>query len=221
MRVLFLVAILNPIVLCISKKIKYNSYYFIGLILVYIIYLIIISINTQLDGIAKLIFDNIIVSSIGWGLIASIGIRLKELSKKELYIYASIFLLVFICLAFKYNFESTQNYKYPPTMYYISYGVFVSLFLLIILDFKYIYNIFNNRFVKYISVNSLWVYFWHIIPVYILDIYGSYITIINSNFITRFIFICISTLIITIIQEYIQSKIRNTKEMRIISSNIK
>ena len=70
------------------------------------------------------------------------------MSKKELYIYGSISLIIFICLAYHYNFDSTQNYKYPPTIYYISYGVFVSLFLLIILDFECIYNIFTHIYFK-------------------------------------------------------------------------
>ncbi len=214
MRVFFLIAILNPIILYISNKIKYNRNYFIGLILIYILYLGLISINSKLSGVIKLIFENIIISLIGWGLIGSIGIRLKKMSKKELYIYGSISLIIFICLAYHYNFDSTQNYKYPPTIYYISYGVFVSLFLLIILDFECIYNIFNNRCVKYISTNSLWLYFWHIIPIYILKIYGSSIPLINSNFITRFIFIFTFAMIITIIQGYAKTKIRHKKRCK-------
>ena len=78
MSVFFLIAILNPIILYISNKIKYNRNYFIGLILIYILYLGLISINSKLSGVIKLIFENIIISLIGWGLIGSIGIRLKK-----------------------------------------------------------------------------------------------------------------------------------------------
>lgn len=201
MRVFFLVAIINPIILYISNKIKNTTKYFILLLLVYIVYLGFISINSRLNGLLRLIFENMIVYSIGWGLISAIGIRLKTLSKKELFIYASIFLFIYIFCMIKYNFESTQNYKYPPTIYYMSYGILVTLVLLIILDIKYIYNILNNKFVVYTSINSLWLYFWHIIPIFILNMYGEYIPILNNSFITRFIFIFGFALIITIIQE--------------------
>lgn len=206
MMVFFLVAILNPIILCMSNKVKSNTRYFLGLLLMYIVYLLLVSINSKLNGLIKVIFQNIIVYSIGWGLIAAIGIRLKRLNKKELFIYAGIFLLIFVFFMFKYNFESTQNYKYPPTMYYISYGIFMSFVLLIILDIKYIYNLFNNNFVKYISTNSLWLYLWHIIPIYILDIYGEYVAIFNNNFITRFIFIFVFSLIVTVMHQKVKDK---------------
>ncbi|MDB8459165.1 acyltransferase family protein [Turicibacter sanguinis] len=211
MRVFFLVAILNPIILYISRNIKSNVNYFIVLMAIYIVYLGLVGINSQLNGLAKLIFENIIVVSIGWGLIAAVGIRLKKLNKKELFLYAGIFLIIFIFLMIKYDFTSTQNYKYPPTMYYISYGLFVSFTLLLLLDIKCIYNIFNNKIVKYISVNSLWLYFWHIIPIYILSIYGESLPILNDNFISRFIFIFVFALILTISQQKIHAKIAPIK----------
>lgn len=206
MMVFFLVAILNPIILDISNKVKSNTKYFIGLFLIYIIYLYIVGINSRLNGLVKVLFQGTIVYSIGWGLIAAIGIRLKKLNKKELFIYAGIFLLIFIFCMFKYNFDLIYNYKYPPTMYYLSYGIFMSLLLLIVLDIKCIYNIFDNEFVRYISKNSLWLYLWHIIPIYILEIYGNFIPILNSNFIIQFMFIFVFAFISTKIHQKIKDK---------------
>lgn len=209
MRVLFLVALLNPIILKISQKIISNTKYFIGLLLIYILYLGLISISTQLNGIVKLVFENIILHSIGWGIIAAVGIRLKKLNKKELFIYSGIFLLIFIFLMIRNNFASTQGYKYPPTMYYMSYGIFISFLLMILLDIKFIYNMFDNKFVKYISYNSLWLYYWHIIPIYILKIYEDFLYILNYNFITKYIFIFIFALIVTFEQQKVKDKMQN------------
>lgn len=213
MRVFFLVAILNPIILRISKKYKSNLNYFMLLLLIYVLYLGLITINSTLSGIIKLLFENIILHSIGWGLIAAVGIRIKELSKKELIIYAAIYLIIFIFLMFKLDFESTQNYKYPPTMYYISYGIFVSFLLFLVLDIKCIYNMFDNKFVKYISINSLWIYFWHIIPIFIIDIYGDIIPFVNNNFITRLIFIFTFALLFTELQRIVINKVNIKKSI--------
>lgn len=204
MRVFFLVAILNPIILKISNKIKSNLKYFLLLLSIYIIYLVTIFINSRLNGVIRFLFENILIVSIGWGLIASIGVRIKRLSKKELIIYSIIFLSIFVLLMIKYEFKSTQNFKYPPTMYYMSYGISVSFMLLILMDCKFIYNILNNSFVKYIARNSLWLYFWHIIPIFLLKQYKDYFIKININFVTRFIFIFTFALIVTIIQDKIK-----------------
>lgn len=203
MRVFFLIALVNPIILFCSNRVKCNMNYFVLLAIIYLVYLGIINVNLHLDGVARFIFENIILVSIGWGLIAAVGIRLKQLSRKELLLGASSFLLIFIFLMIKYNFESTQAYKYPPTMYYMSYGLFVSFVLLLILDIKCVYDFCDNRIVKYISLNSLTLYYWHIIPVYILDIYGDYLKMFNSNFISRFLFIFLFSMAGMVLQQNI------------------
>lgn len=213
MRVFFVVAILNPIVLKISNKIKNNRNFFILWVLIYISYFGLTNIN--LIGKSRFLFENILLYGIGWGLISSIGIRIKKITKQEMYIYTSIWLVIFMCLMFKYNFDSIQNYKYPPTMYYISYGMFISFILFIILDSRCIQSIFNNKFVEYISKNSLWIYLWHIIPTYILDIYGNLIPIINKNFIIKFIFIFTFSILTTRIQEIIKCRIQMYKLLKI------
>lgn len=165
MRVFFLVAIISPWILKISKSIKSNTAYFVGLLGVYNIYILVVFISFKMSPIIKVLIENSIIHTLGWGIIAAIGIRIKQLNRKELRIYTLIFLGIYIVSMISSGFSSTQGYKYPPTMYYMSYGIFMSLSLLQILRLKPVYKLFNNVVVKYIAANSLTLYFWHIIPI--------------------------------------------------------
>ncbi|MGF9856561.1 acyltransferase [Priestia endophytica] len=208
MKVFFIVAIISPIILGVSKKIKSNQLYWLVLISLYVLYSILLIINNSLTGKFQNLFDLFIVQGFGYGLIAAIGIRLKLLNRKEIITICMIFFFLFVFLMFKYDFISTQQFKYPPKIYYISYGLFMSFLLYILLDISQIHRLFNNKGVFFLSKNSLWLYFWHIIPIYILDIFGDRIPLINNYFITRFVFIFIIALFFTYIHENIKHRIK-------------
>ena len=59
----------------------------------------------------------------------------------------------------------TQDFKYPPSIYYFSYAIAVSMFLWLISPFSQ--TILESRkhvntLVMFIAHNSIWVYLWHI-----------------------------------------------------------
>jgi fucose 4-O-acetylase-like acetyltransferase len=56
--------------------------------------------------------------------------------------------------------QPTQIMKYPPTIYFISYALFVSYLLMSL--FKKI-DLKRNGAVEFISKSSLWIYLWHIL----------------------------------------------------------
>lgn len=59
---------------------------------------------------------------------------------------------------------SPQEAKYPARLYYLSYGVFVTMILLLITE-KKDRKVFHSRLVLCISKSSYWIYLWHIILV--------------------------------------------------------
>ena len=208
MRVFFIVALISPLLLYMSNKVKSDLYYFMILILAYLIYYLL---YIQLDNIHEpynKFYKLIILEGIGYSIIAAIGIRLLRLKNKSYttILIGSIFLFGF--LSIYYQFEPIQNFKYPPHLYYMSYGIMMTFILYKLLSVKQIHDKLNNIFIMFIAKHSLWLYFWHILTIYILHIFKPYLVYSNANFITRFIFIFGLALIITIIHNKISKKIK-------------
>jgi len=220
MRVFFLIALISPILLKLNLKIKNNNHYFLILFLIYGIYIIFQLIYNTLDGPLKVLFENFVLYGIGYGLIAAFGMRLKFLSNKEIYLWTIFFLVLFLGFMWYYQFSPTQNYKYPPQLYYISYGMFISLFLYIVLDVKVIRSICSNKLVMFISQNSIWLYFWHIIFIYLLKFSDKEIQPLFNNFIARFAFIFTLALVVTYIHSILKKVVYNFKKRVVIEKSI-
>lgn len=207
MRVFFLIALISPMLFKLNQRIESNKKYFLFLSAVYLVYVILQSIAFVFHGSLALFFKNFVLYGIGYGLVAAFGMRLKLLSKKELYAWTGAFFVIFLFFSWYYNFNSTQHYKYPPQLYYISYGMFVSLFLYIAFFIKPIQSFFNNKFIMFIARNSIWLYFWHIIFIYLLKFFGEELSIFANNFVTRFTFIFICALTVTYVHNLLKKKI--------------
>ncbi len=86
---------------------------------------------------------------------------------------ALIRIVLFISLSIYYfiktgSLQSVQTAKYPPRMYYLSYGLSWSIILMMFCN-KYNFRIFKNKTIRFISKHSMWIYLWHIL---ILDVYN-------------------------------------------------
>ena len=65
------------------------------------------------------------------------------------------------------SFVSTQLYKYPPTIYYLSYAFFaINAVFLAVKDIN-LNNALVRLIIVWLSSNSLWIYLWHIFAFYI------------------------------------------------------
>lgn len=207
MRVFFIVALICPFILRISMYLKSDFMYFTYLFFFYIIYLFLYQFIVDLNGIVLLFYINIVIYGLGYGFIVALGVRLPSLHNRKVDFLFCVFSIISIVLMYHYDFAKTQKFKYPPELYYISYGIFCSLFLYRILDFNIVKGALDNKFIRYISENSAWLYFWHIIFCYFIILFGSSLTFINDYFITRFLFLLLGALVITYLHQYILKKI--------------
>ena len=207
MRVFFIIALVSPLLLNISQKIRNHTIYLSLVIICLFIQLLFLYIYSKSGGVFAKGLEYILLPGLGYSVVAAIGIRLKRLHFKSLIVYTLSFLLIFILFLYLNDFHSTQLDKYPPGIHYLSYGVFCSLFLYIVLHFKPVFKIFDWRIVYFISRNSLWLYFWHIIPVQLIFVFGLDKSIAN-NFFTRFLFIFIVAFIFTYIHYRLKKKLK-------------
>ncbi|MGZ0043239.1 acyltransferase family protein [Paenibacillus ottowii] len=201
MYVFFVVSLFSPFFLQLSEKIESNNKYLLLLIFLYVIYHYSVNLNRLLPVILGGNLQNYILTPFGYCLIAAVGIRFKNLNKKEILMMTGGFLSMFLIFMLFYKFKSTQDFKYPPTIYYISYGLFMSFILYLIVNQKWVQNLIFNRFVFFYSKVSLNLYFFHIISIYTLNFYGENIPLISEYFIARFLFIISSAMLMTYLYE--------------------
>ncbi|MDN4634052.1 acyltransferase family protein [Priestia megaterium] len=214
MKVFFIIALVSPFILLLSKKIEDNKTYFLVIVIGFFIYAGLLHIYDSLNGAPKKIFEHFILQGLGYTLVAAIGIRIKQLTKSEVSFLCALFLVTSALLMVYHNYAPTQTYKYPPGLYYLSYGLFMSFLLYRLLDLEAIKGIFDNKFVYYISQNSLWLYFWHIIPVQLIFIYSKG-TVFEYSFLLRLLVIFVVACILTVSHDKLSNKTKVSSKKKI------
>lgn len=202
-------AIITPILF---KALKYlgTKKYLLFLGFMYPFYEFFVYIIANKDGFIAQIIKGFIIYAVGYGFVCGIGLAIKQMNKFQIYILMGLCCVAFIILVFFYSFSNTNIAKYPPTLYYLSYAVFMVLGLYQITQNRLFDRIKNSIAVRWISENSLWLYFWHIIPIKLLE--DELILLPLNNFVIRYIFVFGSAFILTKIQIYLKTIIKRCFE---------
>jgi len=167
-KIYIILALITPIAINLNRRVKSNSYYFLALILSYISYEIAVNVTTPLlHGITGKIFNQIFFIIIPYSILYFYGFRLAQLKAGNIMITAIISLIIFCALmVLKYidlgEFVPTENYKYPPTLYYFSYAFFAINVIYLLVSRISISSPIIKQVIIWLSSNSLWIYLWHI-----------------------------------------------------------
>lgn len=213
-KVYILLALVTPVALALNRRISSDFTYFTVLILAYLTYEVMVSlISPAVHGGAALLFDEVIFIVVPYAILYLYGFRLSALSRLQVLCLSFVSFALFACLAISKQIESgyfvpTQDYKYPPTVYYFSYA-FCALNLVYLACREL--RIIRPRcasIIRWLSSNSLWVYLWHIMGFYVwkftigysdgdflifvikaiyLFAFGVVVTLIQKKFVSRFI----------------------------------
>lgn len=213
-RVFLLMAVIAPFILAFAKRINgARKEVFLFMVIIIINEYFVKWLNMD-ESIAKKLVEFTFGYIISYGLVYYVGIRANCLKKGELWVLTSVFAIVFYILMILFKFPMINEMKYPPRLLYISYGIMVSLFILVIYNYmqkKFRGGVIQNCII-YISKNTLTIYFIHIFLVRSLE-YG----LINlgkfDNWIVRYIFTIGISVIITFIYTFLKRKcmVRDTK----------
>lgn len=167
MRVFLIIACILPILDLLMKQYSTKS---IGILMVGLILLqpiLIHLVNAIPSRIISLIIERTVIYTLGYTPIAILGLTIRRFSTKDLWL--SLFILAAAILIFVYthNMEfNPQAYKYPPQSLYVVYGMFWCILLWMIKPVVQQYV--TWRGFNYLSKHSMWIYLWHIIPIYAL-----------------------------------------------------
>lgn len=170
-RIFLTMALLAPFIYTFTKKVSNNIY-------IILFYLILFLNEFVANKCLSSAVGQMIIMTLPYALIFSLGIKINLLSNRALFFMASSFALFFIISGFTLfwefeDFVPNFDYKYPPRLYYLTYALFFVLFfwniryrIVKIVDYIGI-----NRFVLFVGSHTMWIYLWHIIIVVALKNY--------------------------------------------------
>lgn len=220
-RIFFSMAIIAPFLLKINNQLISNKAFFITLFVTYIIYEIFLYnsrliLPEELFKITKLI----ILFTVSYGVIFLFGIRIPSLKSKEIKLSILVFGIVFftslsILYAQNNKIIPTQQFKYPPQIYYFSYALFASLVLFYLTKFHES-KLYQLRLFQFIGRSTLWIYLWHW---FFIKVY-NYINI-DLHYFSKYMVIYSSTIVLVYVQTSLVSlvtdrKILNTNKNRLL-----
>lgn len=171
-RILVVLSLLSPIIWRHTNPLSATGIIFIitiGLILSELLF------ETHSDKLFDMVF-----MTIPYLMVYILGMNIKKFNSVQLLIIAIIASIVFITLCIYYGIQAdriitTAEYKYPPRLYYTSYGIACTLLLWICRKRieRLIGLLHLSQFTKFVGSHTYWLYLWHI-P--IVDIVGDAFT---------------------------------------------
>ncbi|MEH1785831.1 MAG: acyltransferase [Nostoc sp.] len=219
-RVFILMAIISTLILNLYRYLKNKKLFFIVLSIIYIFYEILFAISTKfnLDSIPLLsiLINKYLFYTIPYGCLFGLGVALPTMKQKSILIVGGLFLTIFLGLTgYLYCVQGAiplaQTFKYSPRLYYLSYGIFMSMFAFTLVDTlckKYNLNSQKNlvnKSIIFISASTLWIYLWHILFLYIEKLVVKNNSSLNSNYVGIFLIITILSIATTLAQKIIVS----------------
>lgn len=220
-RVFLLVAIVAPFIYFYSKRQLSNSRYLITLAASYLFCEIVLAIVMPLkSSLPATLFEYTIPYLIPYGAVFALGLRMPTLSRKQLIIVTLISFLGFITWACLYwmifdKLLFTQQFKYPPRSYYLSYAVFISCLIWMVSAkiINYLRRLNILSIILFIGQNSIWIYLWHI----------PLVEVVDSPFHFKYLIVFISALLITYLQvklvkDYLVPNVRSSSLKKNIRS---
>ena len=208
-KVYIILALITPISVRIMKLPISNAVYFMVLALFYVLYeCALIFITPLLPSYLLGVANNIVFIVFPYSILYLYGMRLSRLSNAHLIQISTLFFVVFIGISiFKYiqtgAFVLTQEYKYPPTIYYLSYAMGC-------LNLMYLFCRNINSYkqpvessIVWVSSNSLWIYLWHILAFYVWKFSGVEIQNEYFSFLAKSAALLSFGIVVTIFQTWV------------------
>lgn len=169
-RVFLLVALVSPFLFMLHQRTVSDGRYFFIIALGFLAFEFIRYLTLPyIDGGLFKLIGLITHYLIPFSLVFAVGLRLTSLPKKtlRLLLIASTVICVgfTIMLAIQFGrFVPTQEFKYPPSIYYISYSFIIAMILWMYANAieSILFKIKVHSLVMFIANNSIWIYLWHI-----------------------------------------------------------
>ena len=207
-RVFLLVMLITPLVVQVSVKVKSDFVYCTIIMVLLFLDQFFVHLSAHLNSrLAAEVIEDYIVYGVAYIVPFSLGVRLKDVSKKSMILYGCFLLFVFILLCLN-SLKTGHNpvgisaeYKFPPRPYFIVYGSLISVLLWT--TKKWWGRITNNRITSFIGQNTIWIYLWHI-P------FALFATVFMHNWFFKYVFVFGLAFLFFWVQYKVVKKINNS-----------
>jgi len=172
-RVFLIVAMLSPLLLVMHKSLMTIKRFVLVLLSVFVIYQIVaFALHEYSAMLWYKVFENSILEAFPYFLLFGFGMIVLECDKNQRLKILTAAGVTFIALAITLMMTGQsiflQDYKYPPSAFYMLYGVILSLVFFELSAFVRLDgHIFSASF-KFMGRGSLWIYLWHWWYLYLL-----------------------------------------------------
>lgn len=167
-RIFFINALLNPLLRKLTENYGFrisSAVLICGLAVSQLLYRFV---SPLLPGAAGKLFEYIVLYTLGYAMISLAGMLWEKGEKRERMILLGAFAAVFAGSLLIGGFRTISSAKYPPQLYYISYGLLVTFGLYLLFE-RIPVSEKAGRVITWLSVNTMRIYMWHIFLFYLLD----------------------------------------------------
>jgi len=169
-RVFLLVAVVAPLLSRVHEALPSHGRY-LGLLLgIYLVYELLLALGQPLLTTPAGEFLGLTLCFVvPYGVLFAVALRIPRLRAAQLTVLGVGAAIVFLVMGVSLYLQTgalvpTQKYKYPPTAYYLSFALAVSV-LLWALSARLVHWVGQAKLgtlVQFMAQNSIWVYLWHI-----------------------------------------------------------
>ncbi|MDO6407394.1 acyltransferase family protein [Pantoea phytobeneficialis] len=209
-RIFLLIAIVAPMLKVITFKLSQWSVLSFAMILLVMNQFVYVHESVSWPGWVANVLNNYLLPVLSYGAVFMLGVNHHKFSRITKVLIAFLSFIAFVTFLFLYKSEfntvvSTQEYKYPPSGYYLSYAFFMIFSLgLFVNKVAVVANGMIKDFIVFVSSNSIWIYLWHI-PVVEFFISSH----VQYSFLVKYFIACLISIIIMYIQTSMISRLRS------------
>lgn len=201
MKVYLFIALFTPIIEYIENKVD-NSTILIGLG-----YFIIFIFSLLAKFTSKcILIQEYVIYAVQYSIVALMGLRFVKHKQSGIILGIISFIVFGSCLIFNGSFEPSL-FKYPPEIYYISYGLLWSVILYYVVNHLKKYMAFGNNLIRWLSSHSFSIYICHIYYLWLFFVLGK--LEIRLNFVFEFFIIIFASITQVIILEKLKKDFSN------------
>lgn len=144
-----------------------------------------------------------VIYAVQYSIVALMGLRFVKRKKSGTILGIISFLILVICIIVTGLFEPS-TFKYPPQIYYISYGLLCSVILYNTVNHLQKYIIIEKWGVIWLSTHSFSIYICHIYYLWLFFVLGK--LGIRVNYIFEFVILIIASVGQTMILENLKGR---------------
>ncbi len=168
-RVFFTSAIFNPLLeKTVSKKGAVWSAICFGAVLA-VNEVLIYAAGLYVSGTTLKLLNYIVFYTVSYAMISGLGIAVQRMKEKEKTVVLSVSGIVFLVFGIVLGWPSLQDYKYPPQLFYISYGMIISMAVDLLVALRKGAWKEERRWLLWLSRHSMDIYIAHIFVIYLIQ----------------------------------------------------